>query len=947
MLRLAGMASVCLTLVLAVSGTARAQDLSAWLGDGGKMVLMLADRGSLGQVDPGLYGPNWSGFEEQTQEGFPKQVSADVWQYAGSLRPEEQPGSLDYTLVARALQNGVELSYEFRAERELRLNAVFVRFQMPARRFAGREVVFQDKTLSLPGRTYAGNPNPYYGRGKRVVVSLRAGELTFSLAQEAEIELQDNREWGDPSFALSFHLFHSDQARALPAGTVLRQSLRVESEEMKKVIFQPTIRSQTDSSGWFPFDLPPDVPEAGEGGFQGAVDFSASLDKPAGKHGFLQADGEHFVFADGTPVKFWGVNLDGATSLPEKDHAPLIARRMAQLGVNMVRFTLDSVAPEGLIAEGNDTRQFDPAMVDRMDYFISCLEKHGIYIRLDLMHYRRFKPGDGVDVPLMEGEEQPYCGGPAMYFQPRIEELHREFADKLLLHQNPYTKLRYVDDPALAFIGIVNENTIFFAPRRMTETSRQALEARYQEWRAGHPGGAWLRFLAETEASYLERMKTYLRSIGVKTPIAGTNMIASTAHGRLQALVGDHVEFNIYWDHPHRDWRWIRNRPMLKERGGIILPMAAAAESGKPFAITEVNYCDTSYRGEGLLLTAAYASLQDWDAVLWWDYADSGDQPGGYREFLGTTPMFSMRDNPVLLAQFGAASLAFRNSYISPGKTRVDVRLSDAEVLAEPNWIWQLSWNELRGNSPFAVLPLLCQVRSRYQEAGAHEADLVLQTAAAKSPGDQDNPDVITVEDPIAGAKADADLIWRLVRERMRELKLADLPEPGATTLLSDTGQLSWDTENGTLTVNTPQLQGAIGFLAGRTFQLADFTIELDAAEGKPQAPFAAVSLCSLDGRPLKESSRILLTAVGRAEDTGQSWEASPADDFAATAGKRPVLAEPVRGRVIWHGRKLKAFPLAPSGQRLQEMSPTAHEGGEALAIGDSNTVWYELTPAM
>jgi len=33
------------------------------------------------------------------------------------------------------------------------------------------------------------------------------------------------------------------------------------------------------------------------------------LDAPAGKHGFVQIDGENFKFEDGAPIKFWGVNI--------------------------------------------------------------------------------------------------------------------------------------------------------------------------------------------------------------------------------------------------------------------------------------------------------------------------------------------------------------------------------------------------------------------------------------------------------------------------------------------------------------------------------------------------------------------------------------------------------------------------------------------------------------
>ena len=32
-------------------------------------------------------------------------------------------------------------------------------------------------------------------------------------------------------------------------------------------------------------------------------------EKPAGRHGFLKADGGSFVFEDGTPGRFWGTNF--------------------------------------------------------------------------------------------------------------------------------------------------------------------------------------------------------------------------------------------------------------------------------------------------------------------------------------------------------------------------------------------------------------------------------------------------------------------------------------------------------------------------------------------------------------------------------------------------------------------------------------------------------------
>jgi hypothetical protein len=44
-----------------------------------------------------------------------------------------------------------------------------------------------------------------------------------------------------------------------------------------------------------------------------------------------------FAFTDGTPVKFWGVNLSYTASAPDKETADFTAARFAKYGVNAVR----------------------------------------------------------------------------------------------------------------------------------------------------------------------------------------------------------------------------------------------------------------------------------------------------------------------------------------------------------------------------------------------------------------------------------------------------------------------------------------------------------------------------------------------------------------------------------------------------------------------------------
>jgi hypothetical protein len=68
------------------------------------------------------------------------------------------------------------------------------------------------------------------------------------------------------------------------------------------------------------------------------LSFIYAKEKPAGIHGFLRVEGDRFVFEDGTEGKFWGTNFNSAQNFPAHDHSVKVAKRLAKIGVNIVRF---------------------------------------------------------------------------------------------------------------------------------------------------------------------------------------------------------------------------------------------------------------------------------------------------------------------------------------------------------------------------------------------------------------------------------------------------------------------------------------------------------------------------------------------------------------------------------------------------------------------------------
>ncbi len=214
------------------------------------------------------------------------------------------------------------------------------------------------------------------------------------------------------------------------------------------------------------------------------ISFVFEHEKPAGKHGFLTVAADRFGFEDGAEARFWGTCFNSGQNFPSHEDAEMVARRLAKFGCNIVRtHQMDAEWATPNIFQFNraqpqpQTRTFDPESIDRLDYLIYCLKQQGIYVYLDMLTYRQFRPDDGVDrVDRLGQAAKPYT-----YFDPKLIELQKEFARDLWSHTNPYTKLAYKDDPAIALTGIKNESDLF-TQHPISEPYRSQLEEMYRDW---------------------------------------------------------------------------------------------------------------------------------------------------------------------------------------------------------------------------------------------------------------------------------------------------------------------------------------------------------------------------------------------------------------------------------------------------------------------------------
>ena len=163
-------------------------------------------------------------------------------------------------------------------------------------------------------------------------------------------------------------------------------------------------------------------------------------------------------------------------------------------------------------------KKFDPIALARLDHLIAALKARGIYVALELASKRRFRAEDGVALPGL----LPSGGGPAAMFDPKIGELALASAKALLGHVIPETGLALKEDPALAWVTLAGEMSMFDLidnPDALPAPYAKALH----ELGARAQGNAGHRFWESIESAHLKKMADALRKDGLRVPMAGVS----------------------------------------------------------------------------------------------------------------------------------------------------------------------------------------------------------------------------------------------------------------------------------------------------------------------------------------------------------------------------------------------------------------------------------------
>jgi hypothetical protein len=921
-----------LALVLTVSGGAWAADWAAFVRPDCTVVLSRGGQ-EIGTLEPGLFQKEWRG----AGPGAPRPAPVTEPRRTVVRAPDGQ--EVDCELRAEVVGTGVVLHYRLVPKQAIELNSLHVSFDLPEHIVRGASFSADGKPGSFPAERGATH---LYGSEPTRALALSwadGARLEFSSAEPVPMLVQDNRQWG-PNFCVRIGP-QMTPPRLWPAAEAWTVDLTVTAVGGMSLSIDEPVTLEAGEE-WLPLAVALDI-EPGS-----ALDFSGlrPTAMPAGKQGrVISTPTGQFAFAEAptVPRRFYGVNLCFTAQYLAPEQAEALAERLMRLGYNAVRFHhYESVLAE---RSGGTSTKAKADVFDQLDHLAAALKQRGIYMTTDLFVSRQvfaaeIWPGATGNVAMDEFK----------MLVPVNEAAFANFAAwtrTFLEHVNPYTGLRYADEPALAWLSLINEGNVGNFIGSCSERARADWQRAWSAWllrtygTAAAVGVAWGKavegelsadtavlpksftedsvsgrdfaaFLADTELALFRRVKTLLRDeLKCQALLTNMNGWSNTAQSQRVRLECDYVDDHFYVDHPQfieQPWR-------LPSRCANTSPVAVGAPGGrnlaftrlldKPFTVSEYNYSGPGrYRGVGGILTGCMAALQEWSVV--WRFAYSHNRENLFKA--SGAGYFDLATDPLNQAAERATLCLFLRGDLSPVGRTVAVTMDPAELARRQGRQGSIvpPWS---GLVTVAKVGLFLGARDT-----AVPADLTLPTSDSSPLGTA----------PVAAApyaEAAGAAIVQALKERAW-LGADNSTDLGARRAQSASGQFTLDGPADTMILDTPCTAGC--------FAPAGKTVETAAARFAIRDTDATVWVSSLDGQPVATSRRLLITHLTDLQNTGVkyadrarttllAWGSTPhlLRNGAATVTLKRGASKAEAWGLSTSGRRLAALPVRASGQEV------------------------------
>ena len=809
---------------------------------------------------------------------------------------------------------------------------VGVSITLPYVKYAGGSFKTDSLNRKIPGE--GDKPKAWLGGGTtKAVRFLNAegeNEIAFSFGELMTFSVQDIRKFGS---SLLLRLGTGSAGKPFPKGQVFKLSFQVTLRESVQIEYDDLVSIQAGPE-WIPLVGRNDIAPGS------VLDFSLpsvglpNAHRPAGLYGRVVAKGENFEFEklSGVPVRFYGADICSTANFLSAEESEKLAERFAQMGYNTVRLHHQ----DGGLTEGDPTgTKIMPDPLDKMDRLVSEFIKRGLYISTDLFVSRSVdNRAVGIDKP-----------GKINYNDYKLRVLVDDttfqelvsFTRQFLSHVNPYTGRRYADEPALAWLSLVNEGNVgnnlsaVLKDPQWAEAWRKWIEKRRLENPESCQGvsdtiprslagsspttAEFKRFVAHLESDFFKRMRAVVvGELGCKALLTNWNGWTYYMPDQVTRSEYDFVDDHCYIDHPMflgKPWQ-----PPVKFQNGNVNPIRTAGSGmpwvaanrlvGRPFTLSEHNYgAPMRNRASFGLVSGTAAALQNWAGIWRFAYAHNradalSDSPGPIRFFdISRDPVHRLTDRAVICL-FRRGDMA---SFSAENTVAIDVDPADVSRAATnlPGIAWANVW------------------------AG-------WQTRIGCVITGQDQMPINRLKAPDAyGISAEG------LSGKVGIPLTPSIPEQFSPA----DGRFTVSRRDGSFSVNTARTCGA--YREGGSFRGTVLSFDLEGAE-------AAVWASSVDGNPLKSASRIMLVHLPDVQNSGAEYDGR-AREVLTAYGNTPHLAHNSRAHIrllVDNPDRCKVYRLALDGSRVAEVATSVENAAlvfTAAVDADpaSATLLYEI----
>ena len=702
-------------------------------------------------------------------------------------------------------------------------------------------------------------------------------------------------------------------------------------------------KAQVPDKSWWTFSYPANHSVEGD-----LLNLRNLNEHFAGEHGFIQlsADGNSFVNGKQQEVRFWACNGGSLAAGFDDKKLDSLARFLAKMGVNIIRYH-GAINPHG-----KNTRLMDVDTAEARDIWrcVAAMKKQGIYTVISPYwpangHMGGWIPAEwGIDG--YTGKDDMW---EVLYFNERMKAGYKAWVKYLYTTPNPYTKVALKDEPAVAVIQVINEDSpLFWTMSAIKPALAKMVGVQFSEWLRNKYGRQpdikdttellpiydmtipprqnanrrlhdQVEFYADHQRAFYDDMVHYYRDVlGCKQLINGSNW-RTASQSRLLDLErwansgADVIAVNKYFDPEHKGpnsgWRvdpgdFYGAPSALKNPAN--LPTNLKHVAGHPMMVTESGWnLPNRYQTEGALLVAAYGALTGLDAFFWFTPTATNYMQEPYFTFLNIKGQHPMNrwstSTPGEMGMFPANALIQRLGYVKEAKILQEQRTMKSmlnrdvppifeEQSFDPNRDFVISDSKDKGElSPLAFLT--GGVSTKYDS----KKDTIQLSA-----------------------------------------DLNKLIKPKESKVTSITGEEELDYKTGIFILNAPKAKAVSGFLdSKKTFNLNEVTITSN-------NKYATIELVSMDGKDLGKSKKVLLQVGTIFRPTG--WDEQPAtfdNNHKQTAGfkiintgKMPWLGMPANGSISLKNTLIhKAIQLDAAGYAIKTLDLQKETNGVKLTL--------------